>query len=92
MATCFADTLLLDRGKRDQHRPKILGLGLQEFAELVWSQTRRTKNGSQGAAIQGPVVHTTTWQNGFYGARQCGFPPADNMEAPTLQGSHTLPS
>ena len=28
----------------------------KELAELFWSQTRQTKNGVQGAAIQGQVV------------------------------------
>lgn len=32
------------------------GVTSQLFAELFWSQPRRTKNGAQGAAIQGPVV------------------------------------
>lgn len=95
MATCFADTSFWIglSSKRDQHRPKISGLGLQKFAELVWSQTRRTKNGAQGATIQGPVVRHDYLAEWVLTARHnVASLLADYVEARTLQGSDTLPS
>jgi len=68
------------------------GPELQEIAELFWSQTRRTKNGAQGAAIQGPVVRhddLTEWV--LTAQHNVASHLADNVEAGMLQGSDTVP-